>query len=1044
MPTVFGRSSIRVLVAGAALLLFGGLDLSAEPKAATPSTEVDFNRQILPILSDHCFTCHGPDQNQRKAKLRLDTKDGAFADLRGGGKAIVPGKLDDSELIRRISSTDAEEIMPPTGKGKPLIPAEIDLLKRWIKEGAPWTTHWAFTAPKRPDLPSVSDAKWSRTPIDRFILARLDHEGLRPSTEASKTTLLRRVTFDLTGLPPTLAELDAFLADDSPQAYEKAVNRLLESPRFGEHMARFWLDAARYGDTHGLHLDNYREMWPYRDWVVRAFNANMPFDRFITEQLAGDLLPNATLDQIVATGFVRCHVTTSEGGSIDEECYVRNVVDRADTFGEVMLGLTMGCCRCHDHKYDPITQRDYYSLFAFFNSIEGAALDGNAAAPAPVVKVGSPDQLAELERAKERIAAVRREIDAAVAAVKLDDEKDEEKPQKVERADYVWIEDDLPPNAKPSAEPWQWVTGPEHPILSGQRAMRRHADGLSQHYFTEAAPGLIVGADDALFAYVYFDSKDPPKEIMLQWNSGDWNHRAYWGENLIPFGADGTVKRKHIGQLPKAGEWVRLEVPIKDLKIKVGTEITGWAFTQFGGTVYWDKAGIATRTPQGEQSFTNFSSWLRRMQAVGGAGLPKAAVDAVKAGGKRTDAQKKLLQNHFIEYANAATRSTFEPSHKKLADAEKERDRIDKQMPTTLVCKEMPKPKPAFILKRGQYDDRGAQVERATPVFLPPMTADLSRDRLGMARWLVSPDNPLTARVTVNRFWQQCFGAGLVKTAEDFGTQGEPPSHPELLDWLAVEFRESGWDIKSLMRQIVLSAAYRQSSRVTPDRLAKDPANRLLARGPRFRLDAEMLRDQALYVSGLLIEKQGGPGVKPPQPAGLWEAVGYLTSNTRNFTADSGAEKVHRRSLYTFWKRTAPPPQMSTFDAPSREACMVRRERTNTPLQALLMMNEGQYVEAARALAGRALKEGDASAEDRLTWMFRVATCRKPDTVELGELSAAYRDLSVKYAADGEAAKKLATIGEMKLDSSQSPAEIAVYTMVANLILNLDEVLTKG
>jgi hypothetical protein len=1040
MRFLTGRPSAVVLA------LFAVVALQSLRTAGAPGPpDVDFSRQILPILSDHCFTCHGPDEHKRKAKFRLDTKDGAFAKLRDGGRAIVPGKPAESELVRRITSGDADEQMPPPERGKPLTAAEIDLLKRWVEAGAPWTQHWAFVPPRRPAMPAaVSDLSWTRAPIDYFILTRLEREGLQPTSEADKATLIRRVTFDLTGLPPTLAELDAFLADESPQAYERVVARLLDSPRYGEHMARFWLDAARYGDTHGLHLDNYREIWPYRDWVVKAFNANLPFDRFVTEQLAGDLLANPTPDQVVATGFVRCHVTTNEGGSIDEECYVRNVVDRVDTFGTVMLGLTAGCARCHDHKYDPLRQRDYYSLFAFFNSLEDSPLDGNAAIYPPVVKVGTAEQLAEFDRARQQVAAVRREIEAAIAAVKIDDKEVDDKAVAVVRADYVWIEDDLPANAKPSAEAWQWVTEPGHPVLSGRRSMRRHATGLSQHFFTDARPGLVVGPGDLLFANVYLDPADPPKEIMLQWNSGDWKHRAYWGENRIDWGADGTPERKAMGPLPKAGEWVRLDVSVKDLKLKAGTEITGWAFTQFGGTVYWDKAGIASKTPQGEQAISSFGTWLQRMRAVSGAGLAKPLQDAVKAGTKRTDAQTKSLRDYFIENIFAETRPTFEPLHKKLAEAQREADRLDKQLPTTLVCKELAKPRPAFVLKRGEYDKKSEPVERATPAFLLPLPANATHDRLGLARWLVAADHPLTARVAVNRFWQQFFGTGLVKTAEDFGSQGEPPSHPDLLDWLAVDFRESGWDVKALMRTIVLSATYRQSARLTSDRLAKDPANRLLARGPRFRLDAEVLRDQALAVSGLLAEKRGGPGVKPPQPAGLWEAVGYLTSNTRNFAPDTGPEMVHRRSLYTFWKRTAPPPQIATFDAPSREACTVRRERTNTPLQALLTMNETQYVECARALAERAMTEGGSSPEDRLTWMFRAATCRKPDAKELVELSAAYRDLLATYRREAEAAKKLIAIGESKVHPSLPPDELAAFTIVGNLILNLDEVLTKG
>jgi hypothetical protein len=715
----------------------------------------------------------------------------------------VPGKAVQSELIARITTADAAEIMPPIKTGKKLTTEQIGLLRRWVEQGANWTEHWAFIPPVRPALPAVRDTAWPREPIDRFILARLEREQLQPSSEADRLTLLRRVTLDLTGLPPTLAEVDAFLADTSPQAYERAVDRLLRSPRYGEHMARYWLDAARFGDTHGLHLDNYREMWPYRDWVIKAFNDNKPFDQFLVEQLAGDLLPGATVDQQVATGYNRCHVSTSEGGSIEEEVYVRNVVDQVDTNGTVLLGLTTGCCRCHDHKFDPLTMKDYYALFAFFNSIDGPALDGNAARPAPVLRLASAEALRALEAAEARAAGFRRSAAAA------------------------------------------------------------------------GGPAL----------------------------------------------------------LPLLG---------------------------------------------------------------------------------------------------------------KFDEAKHERDRLDNAIPATLVFKERAQPRPAYLLKRGEYDQRGAEVGRATPAFLPPLPSDAPRNRLGLAHWLVAPEHPLTARVAVNRLWQQVFGTGIVKTAEDFGSQGEPPSHPRLLDWLAVQFIDDGWNVKKMMKRIVTSATYRQSTKVTADRLAKDPGNRLLSHGPRFRLDAETLRDQALAIGGLLVEHVGGPSVKPPQPAGLWEAVGYTGSNTVRFTADTGRDKVHRRSLYTFWKRTAPPPQMTAFDAPSREACTVRRERTNTPLQALLLLNEPQYVEAARALAERVLHGTAVTPEARLTYLFRLATARKPDSKELGELLAAYRDYRAEYGRDSRAAAVLTAVGETKPDPKLDPTELAAWTMIANTVLNLDEVLNKG
>jgi mono/diheme cytochrome c family protein len=862
-------SSLRTrLLLAAALCSAGATRAPAEAPAERP---VDFTRQIRPILSDHCFACHGPDAKQRKAKLRLDNKAGAFAELDSGhGFALVPGKPADSILVERTSSTDPDRVMPPPRADKKLTPEQIALLRKWVEQGANWSEHWSFTAAQRPELPKVKHTSWPRNEIDAFILARLERERLQPSPEADRTTLLRRVTLDLTGLPPTPAETDAFLADTHPDAYERVVDRLLKSSRYGEHMARYWLDAARYGDTHGLHLDNYREMWPYRDWVVNAFNRNLSYDRFLTEQLAGDLLPDATQDQVVASGFNRCHVTTSEGGSISEEVYVRNVVDRVDTTGVVFLGLSTGCARCHDHKFDPFRTRDYYQFFAFFNSLDENPLDGNAARYPPILSLATPEQTADVERSKRVIAALRKVIDDEVSRVKYVD----------------------PGEAKPAAE--------------------------------------------------------------------------------------------------------------------------------------------------------SLAAWLKAPTPPAGKQFPKPVQDVLKVQAeKRNPAQQKVLHDYWIENVHGKLRTTFDPLHLSLAALEKERDRIEKEVPVTLVSREVATPRPAFILKRGEYDQRSDAVTRGTPSFLPPFPADAPLNRLGFARWLLLPDHPLTARVEVNRLWQHVFGTGLVKTSEDFGSQGEPPSHPELLDWLAVQFREDGWDMKKMMKRLVMSATYRQSSKVTRDRLAKDAENRLLSRGPRFRLDAEMLRDQAMFVSGLMVEKMGGPSVKPPQPAGLWEAVGYVTSNTARFTADTGPDKVHRRSLYTFWKRTAPPPQMTTFDAPSREACRVRRERTNTPLQALLLMNETQYVEASRALAERAMKEGGAKPEERIAYLFRLAAGRKPDAMETAVILEALQEHLARYAKDEAAAKKLIGVGESKPDPKQNAGELAAWTMVANLVLNLDEVINK-
>ncbi len=1047
------RGCRALLLASGPVLL--AARLLAPAAAVTPDTKdsapgrVDFARDIRPILSENCFACHGPDDRARKAKLRLDTKDGAFGKLRGGGHAVAPGKPAESELLARITAAEPAEVMPPPKTGKKLTARQVALLRRWVEQGAPWSTYWAFDPPRRTPPPKVSDARWPRNAVDAFILARLEREGLQPSSEADRVTLLRRVTLDLTGLPPTPAEVDAFLADTRPGAYERVVERLLKSPRYGEHMARYWLDAARYGDTHGLHLDNYREIWPYRDWVINAFNRNLPFDRFITEQLAGDLLPGSSLEQQIATGFNRCHVTTGEGGSIDEEVYVRNVVDRVDTTAVVFLGLTVGCARCHDHKFDPIPQKDYYRLFAFFNSLDGAAMDGNVARHAPTVRVPTAAQTKALADMDLKVEAMRREIAAELALVKYDDSADAKAVENPKAADYVWIDDALPPAVKVAASGgpnvrWNFVSKPDHPVYSGDKSLRLSAKALLQNVLNGAKPGLRVGTGDKLFAYVYLDPKDPPKQIILQWWTDTWRHRAYWGANAIPWGRDNSPERLRVGPLPPAGQWVRLEVDAARVGIKPGMVISGWAFTLHAGTAYWDRAGLVTATPQGAQAFDSLTSWLGVQRASGGAGLPKPVQALVKLDpAKRTEAQRKELRDHFLRHAYSKTKAIFAPLNRRLEALEKERAQLDKQIPATLVFKERAQPRQAYLLKRGEYDQRGEKVDRGTPAFLPPLPAGAALDRLGLAKWLVDPGHPLTARVAVNRLWQQFFGTGLVKTAEDFGSQGEPPSHPELLDWLAVQFREDGWDVKAMIRRLVTSATYRQSPRVTKERLARDPANRLLARGPRFRLDAEALRDQALFVSGLLVEKVGGPSVKPPQPAGLWEAVAFTGSNTGRFVADKGREKVHRRSLYTFWKRTSHPPQMGTLDAPSRESCTVRRERTNTPLQALLLMNEQLFVECSRALAERTLREAGADTQARLRHLFRLATSRVPDEVELSVLGDTLNEHRARFRSDRKAAERLVRVGESPPDPAMPVEELAAWTMVGNLVLNLDEVVNR-
>jgi hypothetical protein len=1048
-------------------------------RAANPvgRATVDFNRDIRPILSDNCFACHGPDAKQRKAKLRLDTQDGILAELRDGGHAIVPGKATESVLLQRVTAENPKERMPPAKTGKRLTAQQIILLRQWIEEGAPWSKHWAFIPPKRPPLPKVADTAWPVNPSDYFILARLEKAGLQPTREADRTTLLRRVTLDLTGLPPTPAEVDAFLADPSPQAYERAVDRLLESPRYGEHMARYWLDAARYGDTHGLHLDNYREIWPYRDWVIRAFNTNKPYDRFLIQQLAGDLLPNPTLDQFVATGYNRCHVSTSEGGSIEDEVYVRNVVDQVDTNGTALLGLTIGCARCHDHKFDPIRQKDFYQLFAFFNSIDGPALDGNRKDTPPAARVPTEAQRGQLAEAQAKIADALKRRQARVE------------------------------QAGPAFTAWLAEIEKKHQTEGSAARSKATTQGLLAYYPLDEKTG-----DKVHNAAGFFKSQGTVKG-KATWSAGKVGGALTLdGKTHVDLGNTGDFERTDSFSY---GAWVRLTTgngtplarmedknayrgydlfivndqvmvhiiskwPDNALKVVVPKKIkrNEWThlFVTYDGsskaagikvyingkaepvTVERDRLTDSIKTKVslkiGTRTFANpltgqvddVRLYRRRLNDTEVAALagadPLAGIAPILAvaPAKRTAQQQNALRQFYLDNYDAESIKLGKELEALRAAVKK----IEDGFTTTLVFKERSTPRPAYILKRGEYDQRGDAVGRDTPAFLPPMPANAPRNRLGFAQWLVAADHPLTARVAVNRFWQQLFGTGIVKTAEDFGTQGEPPSHPELLDWLAVQFVEDGWNVKKMMKRLVMSATYRQASQVTPDRLAKDLDNRLLSRGPRFRLDAEVLRDQALAVSGLLIETVGGPSVKPPQPRGLWEAVGYTRSNTAQFVADTGQEKVHRRSLYTFWKRTSPPPQMSILDAPSREACTVRRERTDTPLQALLLLNERQFVEAARALAEKAMREGGTTPEARLAYLFRRATARRPDARELSELTAAYDRLLAKYRRDVKAAQELIRVGESKPDPALNPSELAAWTMVANLVLNLDEVINKG
>uniref|UniRef100_A0A7C2JYE2 DUF1553 domain-containing protein n=1 Tax=Schlesneria paludicola TaxID=360056 RepID=A0A7C2JYE2_9PLAN len=1023
----------------AAVVLSAGLTAAADDK-------VVFNRDVRPILSNNCFLCHGPDAKHREAGLRLDDPNVAVSKLESGATAIVPGDPAASELLKRITAHDPDVKMPPRDSGKSLTPEQIATLTKWIAQGADYQGHWSFLPPQRPTPPTVNDLTTVRNEIDLFLQSRLEREGLPVNGEADKVTLLRRLTLDLTGLPPTIAEVDAFLSDDSPEAYERAVDRLLDSPRFGEHFGRIWLDAARYGDTHGLHLDNERSLWPYRDWVINAFNQNLPFDQFTIQQLAGDLLPNATRDQQIASGFNRCNVTTSEGGSINEEVLVRYAIDRTEAMATVWMGLTLGCAVCHDHKFDPVSQREFYSLYAFFNSLADAAMDGNALLPPPILKLPTEEHLAQFAEFDRQIAATQQEIRQQLDGIAYVDSAIAGEPAdalSTLRREVVWIEDDLPSGANAQGNtPWEFVTKDQGPVYAGERASKRTAPELSQHFFTGAKDGLKIGDGDVLFAYVYLDPANPPQSIMLQFNDGAWEHRMFWGEDKIPFGTTGTPSKLHGGPLPPAGQWIRLEVAADQVNLKPGATLNGWAFTQYGGTVYWDHAGIVTRE-HAPPPIRSLLAWEEVERSRNPSSLPGHIQNLLKVEeAKRNADQQKQLRDYFLQFAHADYRSLFDPLNQRVDSLNKQKTELDQRVPATMVSADLPQPREAFVLTRGAYDKPGEKVDRGVPAIFPPLPEAAPKNRLGLAQWLVSPEHPLTARVIVNRYWQHYFGTGIVKTAEDFGAQGEWPAHPELLDWLATEFVRTGWDVKRMQKLIVMSAAYRRSSKVRPDQLQRDPDNRLLARGPRFRLDAEVIRDTALAISGLLMERPGGKSVKPYQPDGVWEAVAFVGSNTRDFKRDD-AQGLYRRSLYTFWKRTSPPPSMLTFDAPSRETCTVRRPRTNTPLQSLALMNDTQYVEAARRLAERMLTEGGSQPADRLEYGFRLTTARRPTPTELEILRTVFEKQLARFTQDAAAAEKLLAVGEAPRNTTLPAAEHAAYTMTANLLLNLDEAITK-
>ncbi|MEX2309340.1 MAG: DUF1553 domain-containing protein [Pirellulales bacterium] len=1030
--------------------------------ASAEDATLEYNRDVRPILSENCFACHGPDSAARQADLRLDRRE--VAEEMG---AIVPSDPDSSEMIRRVLSKDEAERMPPPETKKSLTDAQKQLLIRWIREGAEYQPHWSLIPPVRPDIPKVGNGWWVRNPIDAFIAARLEAAGLEAAPEADRRTLARRLSLDLTGLPPSPELVEEFVNDAAPDAYERLVDKLLASPKWGEHRARYWLDAARYADTHGIHFDNYREMWSYRDWAINAFNQNMPFDQFTIENLGGDLLPKATLDQQIGSGFNRCNITTNEGGAISEEYAVLYTRDRMETTSQVWMGLTAGCAVCHDHKFDPLSQREFYEMAAFFNNTTQNPMDGNIKDTPPVVVVPGNEDRARWDELTKQIPDTNKLI--------ADRRRDA-------RPDFdAWLSSAKPEDVAadvPTSDLELHV-----PLDDGGETIRYELRGTQATARLPATVEWRPGKVSASAAYLNqgeilkvdeagdFDTNEPfsyAAWVKLPANDGagallarmdDGNKYTGWdlwvegrriGGHLIYRWPEYAIKVVTRDQLP-ANEWVHVAVAYDGKSKAAGLQVYVNGKLQPTNVLADSLAGsIRTKVPLkiGQRhkgsplsgaSLQDVRIYARRLADGEIASLAKSALSAVVAAPpeKRNQADVDTLYEWWLMTRDEQFQ-TQARNHEALV---REQSEIQARATVAHVMHEKDEAAVAFILNRGEYDQRRDEVAPKTPEMLPPFPADAPRNRLGFAQWLIRPEQPLTARVTVNRFWSELFGTGLVKTAGDFGISGELPSHPQLLDWLAVEFRESGWDVKQLYKLIVMSATYRQSAMVTREKLERDPENRLLSRGPRFRMDAEMVRDYALAASGLLSEKIGGPSVRPYQPPGVWEAVAMIGSNTRDYKPDSG-DSLYRRSLYTFWKRAAPPASMDVFNAPNREHCIVVRERTNTPLQALVTLNDPQFVEAARRLAERATEASSDNAA-RINLMAERLLARRLTARESEIVRGSLEKFQQYYAAHADDASKLVEVGESEIKSTVPTTELAAWTMVANELMNLDEAVNK-
>ena len=1018
-------------------------------------SKVDFTTEVRPILSEYCFHCHGPDKSTREANLRLDLSEGAIKDL-GGYSAVVPGKPEDSELVFRLHSDDKDELMPPPETGKRLSAKQKKILEDWIKQGAEYEEHWSFLPISKPSVPTETRKTKSAHPVDRFIAKKLENGNFSFAVPSDKKTLLRRLYFDLLGMPPTPDEAKQFLNDNTESAYDQLVDRLLADQRFGERMALHWLDLVRYSDTIGYHSDVFMEVSAYRDYVIDAFNQNMSYDQFVIENLAGDLLPEASKQQKIASGYNRLLQTTEEGGAQAAEYQAIYQADRVRNFGVVWLGATTGCAQCHDHKYDPFTIKDFYSLAAFFADIQEKPVGRRN----PNLYLPTPDQekkLEELELAKKETEKIRDEKKSGLEKernklrTQLTQKSssfiyDEPSDSGIENKERILVEDAAPTDAELHGE-WKLA---DAPVFSGSKSFVRTGVGNNQHFFYKSKnPHQVKNDQDEFFAYAFLDPKNPPKQVMLQFNDGTWEHRAYWGESLIPYGRENTVSKVKMGPLPELGKWVRLSVTAKKIGLKPKAKVNGMAFTQWDGTIYWDKVGVLYKIDPRQDPELSLNKWIAL--AKNDKSLPGNIQNLAKKAEKdRKDSEKDTLRSHFIQYIYSKAPAGTLSLRKQVNELNGEIQKLDSEVKSatdaitnykktfrSMLVSQSGNKRMVRILPRGNWLDKtGEVVEPAIPEFMGKLDIENRKaNRLDLAKWVVSEDNPLPARAFTNRIWKIFFGYGLSRRLEDLGGQGEPPTHPQLLDYLSNEFRNNGWDIKQLIRTLVTSDAYKQSSVPTEKLATADPLNRLYARQSRFRVDAEFVRDTALSISGLLVSEIGGTSVKPYQPAGYWQ---HLNFPARKWQAGMG-DDLYRRGLYTFHCRSFTHPAMLAFDAPSREECTAERPRSNIPQQALVMLNDPVFVEAARVFAESVLRDPAKKDQDKINLAFEKALTRKANEDEMKVMLELLNNQRTRYQQDEPAALALLKTGQKPFDEKLPKTELAAWTSVSRTLLNMYE-----